>query len=347
MGSLRRVYRTLAITLVLNACASPRLTAPVPQVAMALDTVISRESRVLKGVSDLAVAPSGRLYIADQAASAVRFVDPDGSVGAFEGHGRVRSALVDVATVRSYEAGFVAAGWRMNLVQRFSSDGTVLEARPWKGADVGAVPYLLGPASYLIATAGWEGTLVMRVGGRHGWADKYGELLVPFDFDPNPTRMRQQVADGEIPGMFRNVVLTAGSPEGDVWMALPTDGEVRRYASDGSLVWSTPLDEPEMAGAWARAVRRNQALGPGSVSIPFHFVDLDVVDDRAWVLLDTRERDAAALVVLGPDGQVQARFKIPGAGSATHFAFEPRSRSLYLSTQEGRAVVKAMLPPLR
>jgi hypothetical protein len=159
------------------------------------------------------------------------------------------------------------------------------------------------------------------------------------------TAIKARIASGEIPADLRNEALVASNNEGDVWAALQTEAEIRRYAASGALLWRVTVTEPELTASREEFFRRNAAeTNPRRFYSLRSFSDLALDGDKLWMLLSTSDEGNAVVLVLGADGTPLRRVEIAGGGGARSLAIDPTREKLYLFTAHDAQLLAASIP---
>ena len=161
--------------------------------------------------------------------------------------------------------------------------------------------------------------------------------------------MRNQIESGGVPGFLRNVVVPVFGGAGDVWLLLQAEGEVRKYAADGTLLFSRPLDVPEVEQAREDFFRKNrESENPATIIGLVAILDGVESAGRLWVLMGTREGEPAAFYVLNAaTGATLGRVTVPVPAPVSGFAIDAARHRLYLAIGEDATVLAADLSALR
>lgn len=342
---MRRLLVVCAASLVgcggLDESAEPTVVA-----ITSIDTVISTESAAVAHVFDLDVSPSGELWLADGQSHTVVAVNPgSGRWRTIGREGEGPGEFLGPSTLRALGDQLMVVDRGNARVQRLTTDGEFLSTAPLTPLVRTSFPYLLDDGGMLVATLGQDSRLAVEF-------DSAGEELrsigVPVVSPPAVAdfgAIKAQIREGQIPPDLRNQAVVAGTNGGDVWIALYTEAEVRRYGPAGSLRWTTVLDEPEMSATRVEFFRRNNEEQNPNTYYPLPYVrDVAVAGQDLWVLFDTPTEGPAVLIQLDSAGVKRRRVEIAGAGGAVALAMDMSRQRLFLSTLHDAQILMALLP---
>lgn len=341
MSPSRLPYLALALCL-LPAC-SDDVADPLPEevVWSNAETLISTESGLLAGPVDLAVGLDGTLYVLDGRDDLIQRVGPDGEIlepigGSGSGPGELDGPV-----------SFRVTGDRIRVVDRgngrlqlLGTTGAYLGSTPLPPQAVRSIAHVGPGGRLLVPTLGRDSVLarLLDPGGEEvaGFGSPLAEVPAVLDFNA----LRQEIADGEVPGYFRNRTELAFGPEDHVWMALAGEGAVRRYDTGGALLVEVQLDEPEFAEALEEFFRRNQEPTERPSLFALRYIaELRPVGTDLWVLLNGGDDDPGVLLVLGEDGARKRRIELPTVFGASTFTVDPTRGRLYLAIPSLASVV--------
>jgi len=331
--------------LILVGCGGGDAPAAGPVVISAVDTLISTESAALASVVDMDVDPSGRLYAADFQANQILSLDPQsgdtvrlGQAG--EGPGELEGPWA----IRALDDGLLIVDRGNGRVQRLAKSGEFVSSTPVTPMVMRGVPFLGSDGSVLIGSGGRDSCLAVVFDSTATEVRRVGIPVVVPPAIADFREIKAQIRAGEVPADLRNDALVAADRRGGTWVALVTEGEVRRYGPDGKLEWTTAITEPEMGWSRSEFFRRNAAEdNPARFYSLRYFRDLAVVADALWLLLDTQPAGPALIVVVGPEGSTR-RIEIAAAGSATSVAVDLSHGQVFLYTRDDAQLLRAPLP---
>lgn len=328
-------------------CVAPDTDPPAETIVItALDTVVTTESASLAAPVDLDLDLDGRLYVSDVQANQLLLVDLDRrDTTRIGGPGQGPGELSAPGPIAALPGGVLVVDRRNGRVQHLTSSGEVVGARP-------ASPWVLSGASFLRAdghlfatTRGQGGRLAVEFDSLSVELRSIGVPIVDPPEIANFAAIKAAIADRTIPDDLRNEALVAADAAGQVWIAMQTEGEIRRYDTGGALMWRTAIEEPEMKRTLENFFTANAAEpNPARFISLRYFRDIEIVADDLWVLLDSSPPDPAVIVVIGRDGSPVRRIEVAHAGGATALAVDQARRRLFLATRHDAQLVLATIP---
>lgn len=332
--------------LVLVGCGgadNPETAGPI--IVSVVDTLIDTQSAALASVVDMDVAPSGTVYVADYQAQQILRIDPEsrdtlrmGRPG--EGPGEFDGPW----SVRALEHAVLVVDRGNGRIQRLTESGEFVGSGPVTPMVMRSFPFLDPDGGLVIATGGQDSCLAIVFDSAGAEIRRVGTPVVVPPTIADFRAIKSKIREGEIPADLRNEALVAAGPSGGTWVALATEGEVRKYSPDGALAWSTVITEPEMAWSRSEFFRKNADEGnPARFYSLRYFRDLAVVGEALWVLLDAPPDGPGVVVVVEPEGALR-RIEIAGAGSAMSMAVDQLRGRLFLYTAEDAQLLEARLP---
>ena len=311
-----------------------------------IDTVISTESAAVAHVFDLDVSPSGELWLADGQSHVLVAVHPDsGHWRTIGREGEGPGEFFGPSTVRALLDQVIVLDRGNGRVQRLATDGEFLSTAPAAPLAWRSFPYLLDDGRMLIATNGRGSRLAVELDAAGEERRSFGTPVVAPPPVANHEATKAKIREGQIPDDLRNQAMVAGTDDGDLWIALYTEAEIRRYGPEGALLWTTVLDEPEMPATRDEFLRRNtEDRNPNTYYPLAYFRGIAVTGKDLWVLIDTPSEGPAAVVQLDSLGEKRRRVEVAGAGGATGLAVDISRRRIFLPTPHDAQVVMAVLP---
>lgn len=311
-----------------------------------VDTLVSSESAAIAYAIDLDVAPSGVVFAADLMANAVVAVDPEGVVTSFGRRGEGPDEFAGPFALRAEGPVLFVFDRGNGRLKRMSHSGAVESLIRAAPEAIRSPPFILDDGGMLVSTGGTDSSLVAEFDVDAQMLRFVGSPVVHLEEATQFVPVLETIIAGEIPDRIRNEGIVAGTAAGDVWMALTAEGSVRRYGPDGSLLWDTVVDEPEMAVSRELFFRRNREEAVEGSFFPLrYFMDVEIVGEDVWVLLQTGSTDAGVIVSLGPDGRLDRRVEIAGGGGAVAFAVSPDQEAVFLFTEYDAQLLRARLAP--
>jgi hypothetical protein len=331
----------------LAACAGlDPSTEPSLLAITSIDTVISTESAAVAHVFDLDVSPSGELWLADGQSDALVVVDPgSGDWRTIGGQGRGPGEFNGPSTVLALHDQVIVVDRGNGRVQRLTTDGEFLRTAPLTPLVRTSFPHLLDDGGMLIGTLGRDSRLAVELDSAGEERRSIGTPVVEPHLRSDYVAIKAMIRQGQIPDDLRNQVTLTGTNDGDVWIVLNADAEVRRYGPEGDLRWATVLDEPEMSVSRHEFVRQNTESTNPNTYWPLVYVrDLAVAGQDLWILLDTPAEGPAVMIQLDSTGVKRRRVEVAGAGGAMAMALDISRRRLFLSTMYDAQVLMAVFP---
>jgi hypothetical protein len=336
---------TVVLAAAALACEGAVERSPADLVVTELDTVISLESELLAAPADLAVDAAGRVYVLDyQFAGILVLPGPGGSPVLYGGEGEgpgefngPEALSVSDDSIRVIELG-------NGRVQVLATDGTHGRSYPLPVAFPGGIS--ISPAGVLaVPTQGFrEDSLVLVFDADGSPAGRVGAPVVPPHQMWDLTEIRSAIDGDRVPNSLRNMSLPVIEDDGSLWLILNAEGIVRRYDSDGTLLWSLELASPELASIKDEFFTRNRELTTPGFVVLSYVSDACLVDGTLWLLLNTPADQPTVVLVVAEDGTLERRLRLPDLSNAGDIAVDLPRRRLYLTVPDDAALVAAMLP---
>lgn len=329
-----------------GGCEKAGLPAPVAISLVETDTVVAAGDTVLGRPTELSVDERGLIYVTDVGRGAIIVIDSTGSIvrhigrsgsgpGEFQGP---RSVTLSHDTLRLLDSG-------NGRIVVFTTEGSYVRSGPApEAAAAGAVAFD-GRGRAVIGSNGWDSALARRFDTAGAPGSRLGGLIAPVPSVFDLTAIKRQIWGGSVPNEIRNMTLPILLPDGAVWLLLQAEGVVERYAPTDSLQRRVALVEPEFAAIKADFFARNRADSAAHRLIPLsYFTAARPIGGDLWVLVRAPAEAMTLLLVLGPDGQVRRRIRVPSAFGVRGFDLSPDHRTLYLLAFEDGAILRARLP---
>ena len=308
---------------------------------------VSSETELLGRPADIAVDENGSLYVVDMIASQVFVVSVDGELlrtigGEGSGPREFKNPYAFAVTPDTLRVADV--GNARLQVLALDSDFTRTVRLP-PGSRMG--PVAVGDDGRFLTTAlGMPDALAVYHDPSGNQLGTLGIPPAPVSGVASPPQTKQQIVDGEVPAMFRNSVLPVFAPNGDMWLILTGEGELKRFGEDGSLQVSFPLEMPEMQQVWQECVERARAMLANPRSVPglFYVWDATVLGQTLWVLLNTTEDGPAVLMAFTERGEAKHRMLFSGVRGARSFAFDQMRDRVYFAVTSTASILVSTVP---
>lgn len=343
-----KLFHACAIPSALITAACTR-GAIAPSTDFTLDssvTLLTGEGARLGRPGEIALDGSGNLYITDAAASSIVVLDSGGrAIAAIGRNGagpgefnRPRSLTVtgDTLWVADPENG---------RFQVLSTSGVFVRSFPSPTQALSGAVAFAADGSSLVALNGVDSALVQRVSPMGNAGRRFGRPIVPTTGYWDFVAIKRDIADGQVPPVFRNIVHPVPGDSGAVWVLLDGEGVVRRYNGADSLVWERRLEEPELKAIREGFFARNRADRDPSRVFPLSYFHAgEVVGDNLWILFGGSDTSSALFVVMEPHGAIRARIRAPGVSGADAFAVDVGRRLLYVISSQDATLIRLPLP---
>lgn len=343
--ALHALLRGILVVAVLG-CRQPTTLAIQDLTLAVADTLVSATDTTLGRPTELTVDERGLLYVTDIGRNTLVVLDSSGALirrigrsgsgpGEFEGP---RSVRVARDTIRLLDGG-------NGRIMVFATDGAPVRVSDASPATLSGAVVFAADGGGVVTLNGRDSALARRFdpAGANGAA--VGQPVVPATATWDFRAIKQQIWDGGVPVEIRNGALPALAPDGSLWLLLQTEGVARKYSAADSLEVEVAFTEPEFASIRADFFARNRA---DSSEFRFqtlaYFAAARVVGADLWVLVRSPVEAGGLIVVLGADGQVRRRFRMPAAMGVRGFDLSPDRRTLYLLAYDDGVILRARLP---
>lgn len=343
MGKLStHVGMVLVVTSI--ACGE-RATDTELQVLTEFDTVVTQQSALLAGPSDVSLTDGGNLLITDVQANHVLVLEPDGEVvttigapGAGPGEFRFpRSVMADGDTLRLVDVG-------NGRLQVFTLEGEAVTNAPVpSGAQGGSLVFLPG-GGFVVSRNGRDSALAQRFSASGEAGARLGHPVAPAPAVWDFAAVKEQINGGTVPPHLRNTTLPVVNAEGSTWLILSAEGVVEKYLRGDSLAWSVSLTEPEFVAVKEEFFTRNRAESNPRMLHSLSYVrDAEAVGEELWLLLNTVTGGGTTIVVLSSSGSVQRRVRLPAIEGIRQFTVDEANGYLYVIVFDEAQVLRASL----
>ncbi len=193
-----------------------------------------------------------------------------------------------------------------------------------------------------------RGALAESNSGRHGHLLAFlpaeseepillGEARATMPPEISPVRIREQIAEGEIPDEFQDIVLPVLTSDGGLFGVVQSEGVAERHSRDGALVWSRQLLVPEVDAAIDRFFRgwEEGVDWPRSFPVPTTARWGRELGEDLWLMMDSVDEAGSTLVVIdGASGDPIRRVGIELEGRGGPFAVDLARNTVYLVVRD-------------
>jgi hypothetical protein len=331
--------------IIVTACETTDVVPFSEVVLSEVDTLVSLDSELLASPNDVAVDAAGRVYVLDyQLASVLVITVAAETPASFGGEGSgpaefngPTALAVGADSIRVVDSG-------NGRVQVLTPDGGYVRSYPIPAEYIGGVT-LSGNGRMAVSTQGFRQEILALSFDPDGQAaGQFGTTVAPPHELWDMTAIRAAIMDGEVPAQLRNWTLPAIDDDGSLWLILNAEGVVQRFDATGSLLWSLPLEAPELAPIKQRFFQRNREIeGPGFVVLTY-VADAARVHDEIWLLLNVPDEDPSVVLVVGDDGALRRRLIFPNVYGADEIAVDPGRGRVYLAVPSEASLLAARLP---
>jgi DNA-binding beta-propeller fold protein YncE len=311
-----------------------------------VDTLVAAETEFFERPTEIVLGPGGQLFVTDVSASTILVLDTTGQ--RIREIGRTGSGPEEFRGPRSVtpirDTLFVVDGGNGRL-QRVTADGIFAEPSSLPPAALRGAVSISSAGDMLVSRNGRDSTIAVLVDRSGTIVRRLGEppAVLPAQFDF--VEVKREIRAGRIPAMLRAITLPVLAADRSAWLVLVGEGEVRRYASDGALVWTASLKGPEIDSIRNHFFELNRADDS-----PNQFVTLNYVAAARpsryglWLLLRMPEDEGAVFVVLNSQGEIAAWVRVPTAIGIRSFTLDDTNRTLYMLDYYAGTVLRWRLP---
>jgi len=360
-----RLIAALGVALVAGACAAPdppgdapgaadpsaQGSVPYELVIEGFEPLISDADIDLSLPAAIDVDAAGNVWIADRRLHQVLVVSPEGEVLHTIGRngggpGEFRGPRgVGIRADRAYVLDNVHG------VQSFDMQGKYVDEHP---APRIFVDFDFTADGGLVASNNrvWaRGGLVSVLGPDGEERGLIGEPPFAGAGGFNFRGAREAILAEAIPDVLRNGSLPIAAPDGSLWVVVHTEALLRRYGSDGALLFETPFELPELPAIEAQYYEDFRTAPSGDLFFfPSFVADGVALNDSLALLWDTVEGSPGLITVHDATGAVVQRWVLPeldmGGGGFTilSLAIDASRRRLYVGVSDIATIFGVDLP---
>lgn len=302
------------------------------------EVLVAMDSDLIGQVSGIELGEDGRIYIADAQAHVVHILDASGDVEATVGReGQGPGEFLGPSALRLHADSLLVVDTGNQRIQRFTPDGDVLDSRPLpfgRGFVIGADGTMARP------TQGFDSILALVFTPEGEERARIGEMAAPLENPIVLSRMREEIANGGIPGIMLNSAMPLIDEEGMVWLLTAATGLLEKYDHAGNRLIRMTLEEAEFAPVRGRFVEQNAEAVPNRVFSLRYILAADVAGTDLWLLLNTGEEGPATVLVVSGEGEVERKLRFTGVAGAGSLAVDTERELIYFSIPERAELVR-------
>lgn len=345
MRATRTLYRLGVFLFLLGACL-PSERSLIADVSLpVVDTLLRQSDTVLAQPSEVTTDDQGRIWLTDWSNSRFAILDSTGHLlriigrdGSGPGEFHYPTAILPRdGRVRVVDA-------RNGRQQLLDDSGTFISSMPLPPEAMSGNVSLHGDGGMLVSLNGADSALARRYAADGEPEAELGHPVAPGAQVWNFSEIKQEIRDGRVPGVLRNLTIPVLAPDGSSWLALVAEGEVQHYAPDDSLLWSVTIDEPVFDTIRAEFFDlNNNDSNPGRLHSLSYFSEAFAVGNDLWLLV-RRQEHPATILVLDQTGSVKYRIHVPDAVGISGMALDAPRRRLYLLAWADATLLRVDLP---
>lgn len=344
--SSKPILFILLIILNLWGCGYKESSPPSQTKKVNIDTLYQFMDFNSHGISQpgsITILPNGNIAVADGQIKKITIVTPSGdSLAQFGKEGRGPAEFI-------YPGNLTVASGLLNVVDanqfkvlEFDLDGNFVDSYGYESKAMGGAIALSDGREYFTGANGENGKLI-----KWGKADAdtsllFGEAKISMVEDMDMEASRNAIKNGRIPDYFKNnVILTLGDDY--VYAFLNSYSELRKYTSDGELVWKKQLALPDNEQLKADiAEAANQS--PNFLPFLTYIYSAKFVDSSVYLLGNKARNSPQHLIKINTDGQITTFYQLPNKDmQVLSFAIDPGDNTLYVSDTMSGIVYRGKL----
>lgn len=297
-----------------------------------LEMFLSFEADSIASPADIAFLNTNTLAIFDNKLTSILLYDTNGNlVKKFGNEGKgpgefARPGKLQVNGDRIYVFDFADFG-----ISEFDSEGNFVEQHSFEGASIGfAQTSVIDSEHYLAPANGEEGSL-LHLSHPSDSSFYFGEAMVNKVESFNMQQAQKQISNGEVPNMFKNMVLTNYDDE-SYYAFLQSYGKLQRYDHDGELLWEKTIDLPIKDKIFEEVIERNENM-QGNAIYPLTYASaMQVTSDALYVMMNVPEDEKEMLIRFDKDGNMQTIYRIDSdVSSFNNFVLNSSDNTLYMT----------------
>jgi len=179
----------------------------------------------------------------------------------------------------------------------------------------------------------------------------FGQIPFAGAEEFNFAELREAFLAGTLLDVARNGALPVVAPDGSLWVAFHTEQRLRRYGPDGSLLFETSFDVPELPGIEAQFYEDfRDAPSADALFLPSFIADGVAVGNSLLLLWETVEGTPGLVTVHDGSGALVQRLVFPeidtggGALAIRSLALDAPRRRLYIGVSDIGTIFAIDLP---
>lgn len=330
-----RLLSVLGVAIVQLACQAPSSEAGETSVTLSgsAGLIVSVGSGILGEVSDIAVAESGLVLVADRLGNSVHVFDSVG--GLVRTIGRAGAGPSEFNGLRALEirADSVLVVDEGNArMQVITLDGSYVRSERLPPSPGGF--WDIGPRGLIaVPTMGLDLALVKVFDGPTVLVSRLGTPVGTVSQRVSFLAMKRELVEGTIPSLFLNMVQPVFGSEGEVWLVEPARASVERFElTTGERLDSVGFSDPGFDHVREDFIAANASLPGYRIDSPSFLLGGRVVEGELWVLVARGSERPPKLVAVSGEGEVRPLpYDIPLG--AILFAIDAVRNRIYVATE--------------
>lgn len=316
---------------------------PVSVTIDTLYTFMDFDTHGITRPGDLSLLSNGNLAVIGGQTLKIFIVSPNGElITKFGQEGKGPSEFIQPSQI-------IEADNRINIIDRnqykvleFDYQGNFIDSYTFKSNAMNRNIALSGNRIYYTGASGQNKSLVKRENPEQDSAFFFGEAKGESVETLDMEASRNDFKNGKIPPYFRNNTLVVLG-ENHVYAFLESYSELSKYDLNGNLVWSKKINLPDNQALFDQIT---EAVTKSPNYLPFlrYTVDIDVIDEKVYLLGSNPFETPQHLSVVNEDGTIETTYKMPSTDYYfSKFSFNPETRNIYLSDVRNGVVYKGTL----
>lgn len=223
--SLLRLATIEACACFLLACVGDKPAGETNYLLASVDTIIPPGNEVLLRPTELALDDHGLLYIADAGANSILVFDSAGTLRTSIGHEGAGPG--ELQAPRSLQAGgdslrLLDAGNARFAV--FTLAGQFVRTQLAPGIALTGAVALSPDGAAVIGLGGKDSALAQGMSPDGELGSRFGVPLAPVSGYWDFSAIKQEIRDGRVPAVMRNLTLPVMAQHGPTWLCLSAEG---------------------------------------------------------------------------------------------------------------------------